>query len=132
MEQSPGVMPEFLPGYCMLTRIENFFRRISLLLLHLFGSKFPKLIQLIPQDLILIKVASLYKWTVMQFAVNKEAREDKYEDDKAEDDFFEPLYLWWDIEPTAVMDLIVGLLFLVVGCVWFGGSHWADLYSAVI
>ena len=68
----------------------------------------------------------------MQFAVDKEAREDKDEDNKSEDDFFESLYLWWDVEPTAVMDLIVGLLFLVVGCVWFGGSHWADLCSAVI
>jgi hypothetical protein len=29
----------------------------------------------------------------MQFAVDKEAREDKDEDDKSEDDFFESLYL---------------------------------------
>ena len=68
----------------------------------------------------------------MHLTIDKHTWQYNYEDNQRQNDLFETLDLGWAVETTTVVDLLVGLLLLVVGGVWFLWVHWDGLSGGLL
>ena len=107
----------------MFLRIKYFLFTISLLFLHLLWSHFPKLVQLVSQNLVLVEIATFSKRTVVDFPVDEKPGEKEDEHDQGDDDFFKPLGFVRNVEPVSILQLLIVFLFLAEGVHLFVGSH---------